>query len=178
MLPIRQFVEDWKLRWYELFVMDGNSEQPTCNEICEAKTNAYRITWGLRVFKERFQRRYPVNTDAIQLIGEVEQALRDDHGGRLPCDVLSFWWWQRLRCISDRRTFATPEEKNAMVAIYERWKDEAWIKEQFWAIKNAACLDSSGFPDSRLKRLSDEDCVPVLQSLRDWLAKRKNGQVY
>ncbi|PGH28547.1 hypothetical protein GX50_08718 [[Emmonsia] crescens] len=165
-------LEEWTRCCIEIFT--ESTDQPSNSEITKAFGNAYDVIWRLGQCKTLFKRRSRPNTDAIRLVDEVLQALRDDHGGMSPEDLLRFWYERRCRMHRDRRIFATPEEKRAMVATWERWNDRDKLKERFWAFM-------SGEPGDDItprRFLSEEHSLQIIQCLRDWLEKRKVGQAY
>ncbi|OAX84554.1 hypothetical protein ACJ72_01073 [Emergomyces africanus] len=168
-------LEDWRQGVMEAFTKN-TEDRPTTEELNKAYYNFLAFYNGLDACKTAFNLFATPYTEGLELIKQVEQALRDDHGGVLPRDIFNFWWDQRYHNIRDHRTFATPEEKNAMVAIYERWKDKDKIKKQFWALP----IDEPEFKFGarHRTRFSDERCWQVTYCLREWLQKRKDGQVY
>ncbi|KKZ65315.1 hypothetical protein EMCG_08831 [[Emmonsia] crescens] len=157
MFAIRH-LEAWAQSVVEIFT-PNTTDRPTYEEISKAHGNASRIGLALCECKRRFELYSPTFTQRIQAVDEVLQARRDDHGGDLPEKICRFWWRQRFRDIRDHRTFATPEEKKAMI---------------FWGLM----LDD---PDNGVLYLRDfthERSLQVYQCLREWLEKRKAGQVY
>ncbi|KKZ68694.1 hypothetical protein EMCG_05729 [[Emmonsia] crescens] len=171
MFAIRH-LEEWTQCCIEFFT--ANTDQPSNSEITKAFGNAYDTIWALRECKTLFRRRTRLNADARRLVDEVLQALRDDHGGMFPQELLWFWYERRCRRIRDRRIFATPEEKKAMVATWERWNDRDKLKEQFWAFMP----DEPGGDITSQRFLPDERTLQIIQCLRGWLEKRKTGQAY
>ncbi|PGH06036.1 hypothetical protein GX51_02627 [Blastomyces parvus] len=172
MFAIRH-LEAWRQSVVEIFT-PNTTDRPTYQEISNAHSNAYVIIRELNICKTRFEQYSPPFTQGIQAVDEVLQALRDDHGGDLPEKILGFWSRQRLRQVRDHRTFATPEEKKAMVAIFERWNDRDRLKKQFWGLM-------LGDPDNGVlyhRYFTHERSLQVYQCLREWLEKRKAGHVY
>ncbi|KAK2791442.1 hypothetical protein FQN52_004876 [Onygenales sp. PD_12] len=163
----------WAQRFLEIFT--PNFDRPTYAELYDAEFNALMVARHLVVCKETIERRYRItNTDAIRLIDEVLQALRDDHGGTLPSEVLEFWLEKRRDNVRDHWTFSTPDEKKAMVEMWQRWDNLEKVKEQFWVFD----IDNyvSKATDSLLSDPSGE--ISVIQCLSHWLEKRKAGEVY
>ncbi|OJD13560.1 hypothetical protein AJ78_05996 [Emergomyces pasteurianus Ep9510] len=129
MFPTKR-LEAWAQSVVEMFTRN-TTDRPTSDEISKAHGNACDVFLALHMCKQGFKSWSPPFTQGIQVVDEVLQTLRSDHGGELPDKILSFWWNQRLRNIRDHRTFATPEGKTAMVAIFERWNDIDRLKKQF-----------------------------------------------
>ncbi|KAK2766167.1 hypothetical protein FQN54_007683 [Arachnomyces sp. PD_36] len=105
-------------------------------------------------------------TSTAGLIDQVLRALRDDHGGAYPDEVLERWAGQR-EDLHDRQIFKTPEEKEAMVKIWKTWRDSDWVKKTFWCFNIDDPYTVTG------------DHVPqVKQCLLEWLRKRRAGELY
>ncbi|KLJ06298.1 hypothetical protein EMPG_10282 [Blastomyces silverae] len=166
-------LEAWRQSVAEFFT-PNTTDLPTRNEISAAFYNAVEITAALDTCKHRFNWYNPPFTHGIQLVEEVHQALRDDHGGVRPRDVLYIWLDQRDSWIRDHRIFATLEEKKAMVALFERWNDRDRLKKQFWGLM----LDDRNNGVLHYRYFTHERSLQVYQCLREWLEKRKAGQVY
>ncbi|OJD11998.1 hypothetical protein AJ78_07343 [Emergomyces pasteurianus Ep9510] len=168
-----RLLEDWRQRVIETFT-PNTDDRPTYAELLDAFCNAVSVQLGLDACTRAFNLYSIPFTEGLELVEEVERALREDHGGVRPRDVLSFWLDQRGRWVRDHRTFATPEEKTAMVAIYERWKDKDRINEQFWGLM----MDEPDHGGVRGFHFTHERAWKATRCLSDWLEKRKAGQVY
>ena len=149
-----------------------SSDQPTDWEIFHAGSHAFHVIFMFEKCKCLIPEHFPHHIDVVRLINEVLQALRDDHGGVLPYEALEIWEDKRGRYMHDRSIFTTPEEKQAMVKIWERWNNMDRIKEEFWAFP----IGNFDFFD-RPWALPEERILQLRLCLLDWLAKRKAGQI-
>lgn len=161
----------WTKGCFEYLTTDSSGDQPTLDEIHDAKLTAASLTIRLQACQTcMMMEPYPNNADTARLIDEVLQALRDDHGGVLPDEVLRFWDNKRGHHYNDRKLFATLDEKKAMVAIWERWNDRNRIEEQFRPFFEEG--DVRYVPPSVQRNWEVRHC------LLNWLEKRKRDQVY
>lgn len=150
-----------------------SSDQPTYYDIRDANSNAFCLVDRLHVCQRRMRWLYPLHTDAqhvVSLIDQVLQALRDDHGGALPHEVLDCW----SKNHSDSTLFATPNEKKAMMETWRRWKDEDRLQKDFWAFRFQVENDDFLY----VRPIAEERILQVKQCLLEWLKKRKAGLLY
>lgn len=174
MFIIRQFGA-WYTRCLENWLLGG---QPTNPEISETLLLVDAIMSTLYMHRLLLACRFPHRIDpihaihAVQAIDDVLQAIRDGHGGSDPHDVLSLWHRKRVHLrLSDRKIFATPSEKMAMLEVWERWNDTDRLYEQFRGLIYA----DINYP---YPYLVEGQVLPITECLVDWLQKRKAGQVY
>lgn len=150
------------------------NDEPTTREIKHALSDVTIIMELLYEYQTQMIFWWSHHTDAIhaaQLIDEVLQAFRDDHGGSYPNKVLSLWRKKR-KYLRDQEIFATPNEKKAMIEIWERWNDPARLEKQFWGLR------FNHTHPYYYTYLTEEYILQIKQGLLDWLQKRKAGEVY
>lgn len=149
-------------------------DQPTKKQIYDAENNAACFTLELRKCQRYMRRLFSSHTDAehaARLIAEVLQAVLEDHDGDPPYKVFHDWCKQRHH-LHDKDIFATPEDKEAMVKIWERWNDKNRVLESIQVVVLANEDFTSCHP------VSEERILQIKQCLQDWLQKRKVGLAY
>lgn len=161
-----QQIRTWANNWIDYLTMSG---RPNQREMYQGSFNASRVTSRLTISKRRIRQQFPHRTDVIQLIDNVLQALLDDHNGMEP-DSLLFMWWEN----SQWYYFATPDEKESVISILERWEDIETLKKKFWAVK----IDEHDDIGRRGSKLSEERVLQLEQCLRNWLQERRDGTAY
>lgn len=121
----------WTKDCFEYLIDDFNSRL-TYKEVDSACENAADVVRRLSRSRKRLEERLPNRTDAIRLADDVLQALREDHGGVLPDEALASLCL-RTR-FNDRDIFSTPEEKEAIIRMWARWKDAESVEKRFWGL--------------------------------------------
>lgn len=85
MFAIQQQLGAWTKSYFEYLT---SSDQPTDRELLRAYGIAFRAVVRLEEWRERLGK-WPNYSHEIRLIDQVLQALRDDHGGVRPYELLS-----------------------------------------------------------------------------------------
>lgn len=171
-------------RVFRNVVASWENDQPDRSEISDAANNAYFVVEKLKVFRGHIEWQFPHETDAMQLLDKALQALLDDHGASLPHEVL-IWWSDKRWHDKDKDIFATPDEKQTLVEIKERWFDIDRLRQKFWALKiddkDEVFVNSYVQVDKyrwQIMQLTEERIQQVKQCLTDWLQERKDGHAY
>lgn len=158
---------------YHLEPLRDPRPYPGYAELLIAEDNASYVVRKLNFFRSALESRVPHHIDVVRLIDKTLEALRDDHGGVLPDNALGVWWGRRKRAFADGQIFTEPGEREAMVKIYERWKNLDRFKQKLWALYLSE--DDQIFYKWD-PCLSEKHILQLKRCLGDWLQERKAGQ--
>lgn len=144
-----------------LGVSEDEIPDPTEDEVKRACLNSFAVTASLDNFRYCLVREFPHRTDAVTLTDEMNDTLRQQHGGLCPEDFIRGLFQRGVKYTYSR------EHKIAAKKVLERWSNRSGIDQEFRIFR---LFDYNWRIESALNEALISD---IASFMRQWLETQK-----